>query len=246
MAHKKQWQKKQSAVSKARKPLTQRQVALIIGISLLLMAIAAAIAAPPLAAMFVSGNQALTAANVVAGFGKFVVARWGWLLILALDVVSAWGIGKYYRSKKPKMARITGLLRLGYAAILSVGIVQLFSVSKTATAAAVYSGLLAFNSIWGIGLIVFGFHLIMLGILFNNEGGKKWVNVLIKSLLIIAGIGYVVMYVGVLFAASPVAFMAMLQPVFIVPMLCGEVFYAIWKLAKGGKSKPETETTSAH
>ena len=245
-AHKQQWQKKQTAFQKARKPLTQRQVALIIGISLLLMAIAAAIAAPPLAAMFVSGNQALTAANVVAGFGKFAVARLGWLLILVLDVISAWGIHKYYRSKKPKMAAATGALRLGYAVILTAGIVQLFSVSKTATAAAVYSGLLAFNSIWGIGLIVFGFHLIMLGILFNNEGGKKWVNVLIKSLLIIAGIGYVVMYVGVLFAASPVAFMAMLQPVFIVPMLCGEVFYAIWKLAKGGKSKQETETTSAH
>lgn len=242
---KKQWHKKQATVSKARKPLTQRQVAVIIGISLLLMAITAAIAVPPLAAMFVSGNQALTAANVVAGFGKFVVARLGWLLILALDVVSAWGIRKYYRGKKSKMATLTGALRAAYSVILSVGIVQLFTVSKTASVAAVYNGLLAFNTIWGIGLIVFGIHLILLGIMYNNEGGKKWVNVLIKSLLILAGIGYVVMYAGALFAASPVAFIAMLQPVFIVPMLCGEVFYALWKLIKGGKGKKESEPVSS-
>ena len=35
--------------------------------------------------------------------------------------------------------------------------------------------------------------------------------------------------------ANPIAFAAVVQPIFIIPMILGEISYAIWKLVKGGK-----------
>lgn len=92
-----------------------------------------------------------------------------------------------------------------------------------------------YNYIWGLGLIVFGVHLITLGILFKNPKGKRWFTVLIKGLLILAGIGYMLQYIGILLVANPVAFAAFVEPIFIIPMILGEVLYAIWMLTKGGK-----------
>jgi len=115
-------------------------------------------------------------------------------------------------------------LRLLYSAIFGVGIGY-----------HIVGNVAIFNKFWSLGLIAFGFHLIALGILFNNEGGKKWVNYTIKSLLIIAGIGYILLNVGLLFTANPAAFTALIQPIFIVPQLLGEVLFALWMIIKGGK-----------
>ncbi|MCA6362324.1 MAG: DUF4386 domain-containing protein [Bacteroidetes bacterium] len=244
-AQKAHWLKKrsQTTAAKKREPLTKRQLALIIGVSLLLMAVAAAIAAPPLAALFVAGNQALTAANVAAAFGQFATARVSWVLIFVLDVVTAAAMRRYYKKERPKLSGLTALLRLLYGAFLLAGIASLFSVTQTASAAAVYNGLFAFNTIWNAGLIIFGIHLIMLGLMFHNEGGKKWVNVLIKTLLIIAGIGYILTSGAALLFTGTGAVFASIQLILVVPMICGEVFYALWKLIKGGKANTQSEST---
>jgi hypothetical protein len=73
--------------------------------------------------------------------------------------------------------------------------------------------------------------------LYHNEGGKKWVNITIKVLLILAGIGYMALYIGVLIAPNPIAFAAIVEPIFLIPQLLGEVLFAIWMLVKGGKQK---------
>nr|MCU0451969.1 DUF4386 domain-containing protein [Bernardetiaceae bacterium] len=103
--------------------------------------------------------------------------------------------------------------------------------------ASIYNSLSGFKTIWDLGLIVFGLHLISLGFLFKNEGGKKWVNTLIKTLLITAGVGYIVLSLGALLAANPVAFTALVQPIFLAPMILGEVLFALWMLIKGGKAR---------
>lgn len=155
-----------------------------------------------------------------------VTASIGLVAILLLDILISIGIIRYYRGKKPKLAKTTGYLRLLYSAIFGVGIGY-----------HIFGNVAIFNKFWSLGLIAFGFHLIALGILFNNEGGKKWVNYTIKSLLIIAGIGYILLNVGLLFTANPVALTALIQPIFIVPQLLGEVLFALWMIIKGGKSK---------
>ncbi len=186
------------------KMTTRRKIALTNGISLILMAILAGIAMPALGT---------------------AVASVGLIGIFLLDVLVSWSMWKYHKKERPKLSKVTSVLRLIYTAILGVAVGQHLA-----------GNVAAFNHIWGIGLIAFGVHLIFLGIMYNNEGGKKWVNVLIKSLLITAGIGYLIQYIGILVVAGPVAFAAMIEPIFIVPMVLGEMLYALWMIIKGGKS----------
>lgn len=221
--------------AKAKSP--KRKLALIIGISLLLMAVVSALTVPALSGLFVAGNAALTGLNVVSNFGRFRGAVAGWIGIGSLDVVASLGIYRYYKKDKPKMAKITGALRLLYTGILGVGIAQLLMVSVSSPASSIYNSIHTFNKFWEIGLIAFGFHLITLGIMHEkNEGGKKWINVAIKALLITAGIGYVIQHAGMLLVANPVKFAAVAESVFIVPMILSEVAFAAWKIIKGGKA----------
>lgn len=195
------------------------------------------ITVPMLTSLFVSGNAAQTALNVSVNFSSFTGAVIGWIAILLLDIIVSIGIYQYYKDENPKMAKIASALRMAYSIILGIGILQLLRVTASAPATAIYNSINMFTKFWGIGLIVFGFHLIALGILFNNEKRKKWVNVTIKTLLITAGIGYIIQYVGILLVANPAAYAALVQPIFLTSMILGEISYAIWKLAKGGKSK---------
>lgn len=214
---------------------SKRHAALMIGIALLLMAVVAAFSAPVISGIFISGNAALTALNLSAGFGKFTGSIIGWLIILALDLLVSAGIYAYYKKEKPKMAFTSAVLRLIYSSFLGAAIYQLLTITLVTPAPAIYNHLHAFNSIWGWGLIAFGLHLITLGILVKNEGGKKWLTITIKTLLIVAGVGYLVLYAGMLIAPSPMAFKAAIEPIFLIPMILAEVFFALWILIKGGK-----------
>ena len=151
-------------------------------------------------------------------------ASFGFTGIFILDIMVSVGIYIYYQKQNFQLSIITSLLRIVYSVILGVGIVYHFLGNVN-----------MFNQIFSFGLIIFGIHMIGLGILFNNEGGKKWISILIKSLIIIAGIGYIIIHLGKLFVAHPLEFTATVEPVFIVPMILGEVVFAIWMLVKGGR-----------
>lgn len=154
-----------------------------------------------------------------------LTASLGLIGIFLLDILVSIGIYQYHKKEKPQLAKTTSMLRLIYTVIFGIGIWFHFAGNVP-----------LFNKIWGVGLIVFGMHLIGLGALFSCKGGKRWVNVAIKSLLTIAGIGYMVQHVGILIVPNPVKFAALVESIFILPMIAGEVLYALWMLIKGGKS----------
>ncbi len=183
----------------------ERKAAIIKGGSLILMAILAIFSIPVLGTL---------------------TASIGLVAILLLDILVSFGINRYYKERKPKLAKVTSLLRLLYSAIFSIGIGY-----------HVAGNLLMFNTFWQIGLIGFGLHLIALGILFNNEGGKKWVNIAIKSLLIVAGVGYIILNISLSLFPNAIAFAALIKSIFILPMILGEISFAIWMIFKGGKKK---------
>ena len=166
---------------------------------------------------------------VLAGISMPVLgtltATLGLIGIFLLDLLVSFGIIKYYKPENPKLVKASGFLRILYTAFLGIAIGHHIAGSVA-----------MFNKAWGIGLIFFGIHLITLGLMFDNAGGKKWVKYLIQSLLIIAGIGYIISYVGILVVPNPVSFEAAMEAIFILPMVLGEVFFALWMLLKGGKT----------
>lgn len=155
-----------------------------------------------------------------------LTASIGLVGIFLLDILVSFCIYKYHKKDKPKLAKTSSLLRLLYTGIFGAGVSYHLA-----------GNVLLFTKLWGVGLIAFGIHLISMGILFNNEGGKKWVNILIKSLLIIAGIGYIIQYVGILVVPNPAGFAILIESIFIVPMILGEVLYALWMLFRGGRNR---------
>lgn len=221
--------------NKEKKQISKRTIAIIIGLSLLLMAIIAGFSATTIGNIFVVGNPAQTAFNLSANWGGFIGAIIGWVGIFILDILVSIGVIKYYKKERPKLSRASGILRLIYTLVLGGAIAQLFAVSLNSSALQIYNLISAFNSIWGWGLIVFGVHLILLGIMYHNEGGRKWFNILIKALLIMAGVGYMLQYIGILVVANPIVFAATVESIFLVSMILGEVLFAIWMLIKGGK-----------
>lgn len=145
--------------------------------------------------------------------------------IFLLDLLISLGIYRYHNNDDPKLSKVSSALRLIYTAIFGIGIGSHISgdVSK-------------FNMIWGIGLIVFGVHLVTLGVLSDRNKRPRGVTTLIKLLLIVAGIGYVTEYAGMLVVSYPAVFAALMQKIFVIPMVSGEIFYALWMLIKGGKT----------
>lgn len=180
------------------------------------------------AAVFVGTSllvMAVLAGIAIPSIGT-LMSRIGLLGVFVLDIIVSLGIYIYYKKSNPNLAMMTSAIRLIYTSILGVAIAYLFAGDVP-----------MFNKLFGIGLITFGFHLIALGVLFNNESGKKWVNGLMKFLLIIAGIAYIIQHAGSLVVTNPIEFSALIQSIFILPMILAEVGYALWMIIKGGKAK---------
>jgi len=83
----------------------------------------------------------------------------------------------------------------------------------------------AFNDAWALGLIVFGFHLFILGFLvFKSD----YIPRILGILLMVAGAGYLIEYFG-----------TSIFPNFDAPISLvtgwGELFFMFWLFWKGGK-----------
>jgi hypothetical protein len=134
-------------------------------------------------------------------FRRSVLALLG---ILVLDVVVAWGLYGFLVPVNRGLSLLTAWLRLVYAGILGVALVQLIELLAllgeglpssdalaTGAGAAALARLDAYYAIWGAGLIVFGLHLAGLGLLVLRSGH---VPKLLGVLLLLAGIGYMTEY----------------------------------------------------
>ncbi|HZG84819.1 DUF4386 domain-containing protein [Paenibacillus sp.] len=232
-------------------PSTARGAAVAGGVSLLLMAAAAAFAYGFVhQSLIVPGDSAATLDNLLASPALFRAGIFGWLVILICDIVAAWAV---YLVLKPAHAGISLLgawFRIGYAAILGAALLNLLVVSLLATPSAetpllpleqaqALTALLlaAFESSWSAGLIVFGAHLLLVSYLtFRLPAVPKWLS----ALLLLAAVGYLSIHsLQTLFPHNE-GFIAILEYVFLVPMTAGELGFGIWLLWKGGKGpKPE-------
>ena len=94
------------------------------------------------------------------------------------------------------------------------------------------ASLKAFDNTWSIGLAVFGFHILVLGFLVLKSG---YVPKILGILLIIAFFGYSV--TGFIDPLLPdhENYRTLIEWVFVVPMVTGEVGLGLWLLVKGGK-----------
>ncbi|PFN23425.1 DUF4386 domain-containing protein [Bacillus cereus] len=220
--------------------MNKRKFAITAGTALLIMAFAAFFSYG-----FVHGNLVVqddastTLHNIQTSNSLFKAEIFGWIIIFIMDIIAAWALYFFLKPIHASIALLAAWLRLMYTTILGIGVFNLILallLSKSTIAnPETYTMLFlsAFEYIWSVGLIVFGLHLFVLGFLtFLSKHIPKFISVL----LLIAAIGYIVIHVMNTMFSQYDTILSIIQVVFQLPMIAGELGLAIWLLLKGGKS----------
>ncbi|PIE93348.1 DUF4386 domain-containing protein [Bacillus fungorum] len=220
--------------------MTERKYALFAGSSLLVMAFIAFFSYGFVhGTLVVQENANTTFHNIQTSNSLFKAEIFGWIIIFITDIVAAWALYFFLKPIHTSLSLLATLLRLMYTAILGIAIFNLILVlllSKSTIAnpeAYTMLFLNAFAYIWSVGLIIFGLHLFVLGyIAFLSKHIPKCISLL----LFIASIGYIVIHVMNTMFSQYDTVISIIQALFQLPMIAGELSLAIWLLLKGGKS----------
>jgi hypothetical protein len=179
-----------------------RQASLVAGVALLLMSALAGFGYPfALHRLIAPGDAAVTGQNILAHQGQFWSGIACLFLVVALDVVVAWGLYRVFSPVSKGISALAAGLRLLYAGIFAVAVFQLLGAgrllgdSSTLSASGVdraqaqaLSDINRFTDVWHAGLILFGLHLLVVAWLAYRSG---YVPKALGVLIGIAGLGYI-------------------------------------------------------
>lgn len=194
--------------------------------------------------LVVPGDISTTYHNIASSIMLFKAEIIGWVVILILDVIVAWSFYIFLKPVNQELALLASWLRLTYAAILGIAILNkvfvllllnntdylsFLKTDQLQVNIALY--LEAFKMIWSIGLIVFGVHLLVVGwIAFQSNSIPK----IISILLVLAAIGYIGIHLGKTLLIEQ-NIITTLELIFNLPMIAGELGFGLWLLFKGGR-----------
>ncbi|WP_242246180.1 DUF4386 domain-containing protein [Bacillus cereus group sp. BfR-BA-01523] len=220
--------------------MTERNFALFAGTSLLIMAFTAFFSYGFVHGnLVVPSNASTTLHNIQTSSSLFKAEIFGWIIIFITDIIASWALYFFLKPIHTSLSLLATCLRLMYTAILGIAIfnltfVLLLSKSTVANSEA-YTMLFleAFEYIWSVGLINFGLHLLTLGyVTFQSKNIPKTISIL----LLIAAIGYIIINVMNTMFPQYDAIISILNVVFQLPMIAGELGFSIWLLLRGGKN----------
>ncbi len=194
--------------------------------------------------LVIANDAKATVANIAASSGLFRIGIVCFLLVAVLDVVVAWALYLLLEPVNRGLSMLAAWFRVIYAAVFAVAFIPLLSVLQLVSGADYLKGLEAnqiqaqvmmslstFRSGWDLALVLFGFHLLVLGYLAFNSGFiPKWLGIL----LVIAGLGYMVDSFGKFLIPNYNVSIAMFTFV-------GEFLLIFWLLWKGFASRAEVQ-----
>ncbi|NOH03226.1 MAG: DUF4386 domain-containing protein [Chloroflexi bacterium] len=208
--------------------ISLRSAAMVAGVGLLLMAILSPIAYLNIFQGLVKfDDAALTAQNILNSTGAFRTCVILLFTIAILDIVVAWSLYILLVPTNKSLSALAAWLRVIYAGIFIFAISKLYAALQVITAdgTQAMTFLKAFQSIWDMALILFGFHLLVLGYLAFKSGYiPKWLG----AFLVLASVGYIVDGFGKSISANYNLNIA--QFTFV-----GEVLLIFWLLWRGFK-----------
>jgi hypothetical protein len=204
-----------------------RTASLTAGLALAVMAFLAAFGVfGSVGALVTPGDAAKTAVDIA---GSQALFRWGiasLILVAVLDVVVAGALFTLFAPVNRSVSLMAAGFRVAYAAVYLVAIIQLVvALGVLGDPAQALRAIDAYNTIWLVGLILFGVHLLLIGYLAYRSGFMAKV---FGILLVVAGLGYVVD--GFLAVLVPGPSFSIGQFTFV-----GEVALIFWLLIKGSR-----------
>jgi hypothetical protein len=219
--------------------LSSRNLAIIAGVGLLLMAILAPVANfSILEELIVPEDAAKTFSNIVSSKGLFRVGICLFLIVALLDIIVAWSLYVFLKPINKSLSLLTAWLRIVYAAMLGFLLIFLINVLHLVSGAdyltpfnthqlqgMVMLSLASFKQGWEFSLIIFGFHLFLLGYLMLKAG---YMRMILGILLIIASLGYMIDGFGKLLSSHYHISIGIFT-------FIGEIVLIFWLLIAGGK-----------
>jgi hypothetical protein len=227
-----------------------RKAALIIGVTMFIIAICAMFAVGIVETrLIIDGDATATMNNIKKSISIFQAGIFSWLLILICDIVISWALYIFFKQIDSSLSLLAAWFRLAYSAILGIAILnlvfvsillsrdpQLFSNQTDQLQSLVMLFVIAFHKMWSFGLIIFGVHLFIIGYLAMKSG---FIPKILGILLLIASFSYIFIHIMHLFLPQFENITGIFENILSLPMALGELGLGLWMLIKGGKT-PKT------
>jgi hypothetical protein len=221
----------------------KRKMALIAGISLIVMAVAAGFSYGYVYNRFIVVDDPVATFRQIQSLQPlFLAGLGGWLVIFVTDLLVTWSLYVFFKDVNRNMSLLTALLRLGYVVILGIALIKLISIlplvqgpgdaDAEIAGRQVFSYLESFERTWSIGLAVFGVHLLGLGYLSLL---CRPIPRLFAYLLLLAGLCYIVVHSARSFLGVDEDLVQRVEQVTSIPMALGELLFAFWLIIRGGR-----------
>ena len=217
--------------------MKKRKIAIMTGISLIVMAIVAVFVIGYAYAEFDTPGEIEFVNNILQNKGLYLSMLYGFLVIILLDFIVSYNLYKYFEDDHKKMSAISGLIRTIYTIIFIIAVYHLTKNinSNELTNQLAKSNFDQFQTIWNVGLVVFGFHIILIGYLMKLH---LKIPKILWYITLIAGVSYIV--VSLLKLTIPNSEIVSLFVILMaLPMTIGEMGLAVWLLIKGGKNEKD-------
>lgn len=216
--------------------MNQRRIAKITGISLLIMAIVAGFSIGYAYTKFDKPEQfEFLKDNIIQNTGLYYCMLIGILIIIILDFIVSYTLYKYFEDDHKKMSISSGIIRTIYTLIFGIATYYLTKNLNTneLTNQIANSNFQQFQTIWNSGLVVFGFHILLIGYLMKLH---MKIPKILWYITLIAGISYVIVSLLKLGSTNSEMVKSLVM-ILALPMTIGELGLAIWLIIKGGKEQ---------
>lgn len=236
--------------------VTPRQAAITAGAGYLIIFVLAIFANfLVLEGLVESGDAAATAANIAESEGLFRAGIVAFAVVFVVDVVVAWALYIVFRDTGRDLSLLTAWMRLTYTVLLGVALIFSFIALQLVGGDAyldafgpgqvdahVLLAVDAFEYSWLIGLVAFGAHLVLLGLLVVRSGIAHRA---LGILLMVAGSAYV----ADTLARAILSDYAGVEDVFLaivaIPSVIGELWLTVWLLRSAGRPEAVRPPTPA-
>jgi len=219
--------------------ISLRKAALLAGFGLLIMTVFYIVADLfVFQNLIVQGDATTTANNIMTSEMLFRIGICCILIVLICDLVVAWALYIFLKQVNKDLSLLTAWFRLVYTAMLGIALINFVDVlillsganyltvfQSEQLHANVMLSINSFYEAWAVALIVFGFHLLLLGYLVFKS---NYIPRIFGILLIAAGLSYLFDYFAKLLFPNFGAAISLV-------LGWGELIFMFWLLFKGGK-----------
>lgn len=187
-------------------------------------------------------NPSITAENMMNNHSQFRNGLFAFLVMLSFDALLIWSLFGITKSISKNTSYVASFFRFLHALFFGVALLKLWEVYQLTKQVnnsfnlqnSISELLVSFDTLWTVGLLFFGIHLIVLGFLIIKS---TFIPKTLGVLLILAAMGYIIDGMGKLFLSNYTDYKDVFEMIVILPSVVGEFSITIWLLFKGFKKQ---------